>query len=235
LSLLTVVQKTCRLLSLPVPTEVVASTDVQVQQLYELANEEGNELAGSYDWQVMRKQHTFVTAATPAQATAVPADWDRFCANTFFNRSQQRSVIGPITPQQWQAIQAQPQLNRVFLAFIERDGQFLITPTPAAGETIAYEYVTKDWVYSDDTIPVARSDYEADTDTSYLDEKIIILGLRWRFLKSKGLEYSEDYRTYMSERQQRQARDGGNGMITTTGDGAYLLSPNMPVGSFPGP
>jgi len=234
-SLLTVVQRACRLLSIPVPTEVVNSTDIQVQQLYALANEEGNELAGSYDWQVMRRQHTFVTTATADQTTAVPADWDRFVANTFFNRSTQRTVIGPITPQQWQAIQAQPQLNRVYLAFIERDGQFLITPTPAAGETIAYEYVTTDWCYSSDEVPVPRSDYEADSDTAYLDEKIIVLGLRWRFLKSKGLEYSEDYRTYMSERTQRQARDGGNGMITTTGDGQFLLSPNLPVGGFPGP
>lgn len=235
MSLLTVVRSACRLLSLPVPLVVVESTDTQVQQLYELANEEGNELASSHDWQIMRKQHAFVTTATPAQPTAVPSDWDRFVANSFFNRSQQRSVIGPITPQQWQAIQAQPQLNRVFLAFIERSGEFLVTPTPAAGQTIAYEYVTKDWVYSDDPVPVTRSDYEADSDTSFLDEKIIILGLRWRFLKSKGLDYAEDFRTYMTQREQRQARDGGNGMITTTGDGQFLLSPNLPVGSFPGP
>lgn len=235
MSLLTVIQKACRLLSLPVPTEVVNSRDVQVQQLFELANEEGNELASSYDWQIMRKQHLFTTTASPDQMTAVPSDWDRFCANTFFNRTTRRTVIGPITPQQWQAIQAQPQLNRVFLAFIERDGQFLITPTPAAGETISYEYVTKDWAYSDDTIPVPTSDYTADTDTSYLSEKLIVLGVRWRFLKSKGLEYAEDFRTYTTQVTQTQARDGGNGMITTTGDGQYILSPNLPIGGFPGP
>lgn len=235
MSLLTVIRKSCRLLSIPVPTEVVTSTDVQVQQLYEIANEEGNELAGSFNWQIMRKQHVFTTTATPEQATAVPADWDRFIPNSFFNRTQRRQVLGPITPQQWQAIQAQPQLNRVFLAFIERDGNFLITPTPTAGDEIAYEYGTKNWVYSDDTIPMSRSDYESDSDTSYLDEKLIILGVRWRFLKSKGLDYAEDFRTYMSERQQKQARDGGTGIIMTTGDGQYLLSPNMPVGSFPGP
>lgn len=235
MSLLTVVQKACRLLSLPVPVEVVNSTDVQVQQLYELANEEGNELASAYDWQIMRRQHTFTTVADADQPTAVPSDWDRFCANTFFNRSTRRTVIGPITPQQWQAIQAQPQLNRVFLAFIERDGKFLITPTPAAGEVVAYEYVTKDWCYSSDTVPVPRADYEADSDTAYISEKLIILGLRWRFLKSKGLEYGEDYQTYMTQRTQVMARDGGNSMITTTGDGQFLLSPNIPIGGFPGP
>ncbi len=233
MSYLTVVQKACRLLSLPVPTTVTGSTDVQVTQLAELANEEGAELAARYDWQVLRRQHLFTTVATPAQTDAVPDDWDRFIANTFFNRSQRRSVIGPITPQQWQAIQAQPQLNRVFLAFIERDNQFLVTPTPAAGEEIAYEYASKNWAYNTDDEPIPE--YQADDDVAYLDEKLIVLGLRWRFLKSKGLEYSEDFKTYEIQCNQRMSRDGGNSMISTTGNGQFLLSPNMPIGSFPGP
>lgn len=235
MSLLTVIQRSCRLLSLPVPTEVSTSSDVQVQQLFELANEEGNELMGAYDWQIKRKQHLFSTTATAAQTGAVPSDWDRFVPNTFFNRTQMRSVIGPITPQQWQAIQAQPQLSRVFLAFIERGGEFLITPTPAAGEIIAYEYLSKDWVHAEGDTDDTRSDYLLDSDVAFLNEKIIVLGVRWRFLKSKGLDYAEDFRTYQSERNQLMARDGGNGIINTTGDGQYMLSPNLPVGSFPGP
>ena len=55
------------------------------------------------------------------------------------------------------------------------------------------------------------------------------------FLKSKGLDYAEDFRTYQTERNQRMSRDGGNTMISTTGDTQYILSPNIPVGGFPGP
>ncbi len=110
-----------------------------------------------------------------------------------------------------------------------------VTPTPTANETIAYEYVTTDWCHAAGDAAITYSEYQADSDVAFLDERLISLGIRWRFLKSKGLDYSEDYRTYMSQRQQKQARDGGNGMITTTGDGQYLLSPNMPIGGFPGP
>jgi len=232
-TLLEIIQDATDLLSIPRPTSVVFSTDQQVRQLYALANEQGKEMAGSYDWQVMREQHTFVTTATPAQTTAVPDDWDRFIHDSFFNRTQMRSVIGPITPQQWQSIQAQPQLNRVFLAFIQRHGQFLITPTPAAGETIAYEYASKNWCKSSEDVPQSR--FLADSDTTYIDSYLFTLGIRWRFLKSKGLDYAEDFRTYQSELAQVQARDGGNGQINTTGDGQYILSPNIPVGSYPGP
>lgn len=233
MSLLTIVSRACRLLSIPVPSTVVASTDNQVLQLFELANEEGAELSSIGDWQVLREQYTFTTTADPEQTAAVPDDWQRFIANSFFNRTTRRSVIGPITPQQWQAIQAQPQLNRVFLAFIQRHGKFLITPTPAAGETIAYEYVSKNWAKTSDGTPIPY--FVSDSDETYLDEWLFVLGLRWRFLKSKGLDYAEDFRTYQSQRTQVLAWDGGNGQINTTGDGQFLLSPNLPVGSFPGP
>ena len=233
MSLLSVIQEAADLLSIPRPLFVAGNTDQQVRQLFAIANEEGKNLAGSYDWQIMREQYTFTTVAQDDQTSAVPADWDRFISNSFFNRTTRRSVIGPITPQQWQAIKAQPQLNRVFLAFVQRRGNFLVTPQPTAGEEIAYEYVSKNWCRSSTNTPQSR--YIIDSDEAYLDEDLIILGVRWRFLKSKGLEYSEDFATYESEKRQKQARDGGNSEISTTGDDQYLLSPNIPEGSFPGP
>lgn len=233
MSLLSVVQEAADLLSIPRPEFVAGNTDQQVRQLFAIANEEGKNLAGSYDWQVMREQHTFTTVAAADQTSAVPADLDRFISNSFFNRTTRRSVIGPITPQQWQAIQAQPQLNRVFLAFVQRHGSFLVTPTPTAGETIAYEYISTNWCRSSALVP--QSKYLIDSDVAYLDEDLIVLGIRWRFLKSKGLEYGEDFQTYESEKRQKQARDGGNSEISMTGDGEYVLSPNIPEGSFAGP
>ena len=232
MDLLAIIQRSCRLLSLPIPTEVVASTDIQVQQLLALANEEGDELAGTYDWQIMRRQHLFETVASAVQSSAIPADFDHFIANSFFNRTTMRYVYGPITPQEWQAIQAQPQLNRVFLAFVERDGQFLVTPTPAAGEEIAYEYITKYWAKS--ALGVPQQEFLADTDETYLDDKLFPLGIRWRFLKSKGLDYAEDFKTYQSERNQRMARDGGNTVIDSTGGNYYGWPTNIQMGNFPG-
>lgn len=232
MALLQIIQKSCRLLNLPVPTVVVTSTDPQVQQLWELANEEGYELAGSFDWQALRQQYTFVTIASAVQASALAADMDHFISNSFFNRTTQRNVYGPITPQQWQAIQAQPQLNRVFLSFVERDGQFLITPTPAAGETIAYEYISSYWAKTSGG--TAKAEFTLDSDETYLSERVIILGVRWRFLKSKGLDYAEDFRTYMTERAQTQARDGGATVIDVGGRNPYNFFANIPDGNWPG-
>lgn len=236
MSLLTIVQGVTRLLSIPTPSVVVTSTDPQVQQLYALANEEGQELARDEDqpWQQLLRQQTFVTVAQAEQTDAIPTDFESFIPNSFFNRTTRRELIGPITPQMWQAIQAQPQLNRVFLAYRMRDNAFLITPDPTADETIAYEYITKNWVLS--AADVEKDSFTADTDTSVIPERLIQLGLRWRWLSAKGLDYAEAFRTYEYEKQKAKAKSGGSTKLDMTGRNLYNCYgfPNLPLGNFPG-
>lgn len=233
MSLLTLIQTTANLLGIPSPSSVVGSTDVQVLQLLALANEEGDELARSHSWQALKRQQTFTTVAQAAQTDAVPDDMDSFIPNSFFNRTTQRELIGPITPQQWQAIEAQPQLNRVFLAYRMRDNAFLVTPTPTAGDEVAFEYMTRNWALS--AADEEKEEFTADTDTTVLPERLFRLGIRWRFRKTKGLDYSEDFRTYETEVQKAMAKDGSSTKLDFTGKNTYNVFTNIPVGNFPGP
>lgn len=233
MSLLTLIQRVADYVSVPRPSVVVNSSDQLVRTLFAIAQEEGDDLCSSFRWAVLTQEKTFTTTATAVQTGAVPTDLDRFVPNSFFNRTTRRQVFGPITPQEWQAIQAQPALARVYLAFRERDGDFLITPTPAAGQTIAYEYVSNYWAKAVDGTP--KPAFTADTDTTYLSESLMALGMRWRWLKSRGLEYGEDLQTYERQKEQVQARDGGAGRISLTGDGYYGINVNLPEGGFPGP
>lgn len=230
MSLLTIVQQVSRLLTLPVPLTVVTSQDKQVQQLWALCNEEGDDLAAASNWQALTIQQTFVTTNTVNQAPAIPGDLDRFLPDTFFNRTTRRIVTGPITPQQWQAVQAWPYLSTVYLCWRERQGDFLVTPTPDAGQTVAYEYVSKNWAKSAANVP--QEQFLADTDTSYLDERVMVLGVRWRFLKTKGLDYAEDFRTYENSKQQVMGRDGGAKALSMTPEQISMDRVNMPD-SFP--
>ena len=230
MSLLTIVQAVSGRLSLPIPASVAGSTDKQVIQLLALANEEGRSLAGRCTWQALVEEQTFVTVAAPAQGAALPADFDRFIPNSFFNRSTRRPMTGPITPRQWQWIQAQPAYSTACLAFRERTGQFLVAPTPPAGETIAYEYVSRNWAESSGGTPQAA--FLADGDTALLDEELIGLGLRWRFLRAKGLDYSEEMASYERELEQAVARDGGSTAVTIAPRPADPGRVNLPDGSF---
>ena len=217
-------------LSLPVPSAIVGSTDKQVIQLLALVNQEGRSLARRGPWEMLVEERTFGTIASPGQAGAIPADFDRFVPNSFFNRSTRRPVYGPVTPQQWQWIQAQPVYSTVYLAYRRRTGQFLITPTPVAGETIAYEYVSSNWAKSAGGTPLPA--FQADTDAAFLDEELITLGAVWRYLRAKGLDYAEEMATYEREVEQALARDGGSSAISMSPQPIDVGRINLPDGDF---
>jgi hypothetical protein len=235
MSLLSIVTNVSERLSLPKPSVVAASSDRQVIQLMALANEEGMSLARRHPWQALMEEETFTTVATPAQGAALPADLDRFVPNSFFNRSTRRPMTGPITPRQWQWIQAQPVYSTAYLAFRERTGQFLIAPTPPAGETIAYEYLSLNWCLSgpSETPPdTPQPAFVNDDDTAVLDEELIALGVRWRFLRAKGLDYAEEMASYERMLEQAMARDGGSTAVTIAPQPADPNRVNIPDGNF---
>lgn len=233
MSLLTLIQDTCALLALPKPQVVIGSPDLQVRQLLALAIEEADDLNNSFNWEKMTRQQTFVTLPQAEQIGAVPEDISRFIPNSFFNRTTRRPVLGPVTPQLWQNIQANPQINRVILAYRERDGAFLVTPNPPADQTIAYEYVSTKWARNaagDESYLV----WQIDSDTSWISEKLLKLGIRWRWRQTKGLPYAEDFDTYQQQKEQFQARDGGSTVLNLTGGGnwVYVGNPNVPETGF---
>jgi len=232
-TLLTLIQDSCDLLGLRRPSQVIGSTDDQVRQLLAIANEEGKSLLKSFQWQKRTRQQTFTTIDAAIQPDAVPEDCEKLIPNSFFNRTTRRPVLGPVTPQLWQNIQANPQINRVILAYRQRENEFLVTPNPPAGQVVAFEYITKNWVLGADGI-LKYSRWMADNDTSYLEEEQMKLGVRWRWKKTKGLPYGEDYDTYKDQLQILQANDGGSTVLNLTGGGnwVYVGNPNVPETGF---
>ena len=194
MSLLTIIQAVTDRLSLRRPSTVATSADQQVRQLFALANEEGAELSKRANWPSLVQERVFITTATEAQENALPADLREFVPNSFFNRTQARQVIGPITPQRYQALKSQPVYGLIYLSYRTRSGAFLITPAPPAGDTVAFEYLSSYWAKSSADQPKAA--FTSDDDGAYLDEELFKLGIRWRYLKANGLDYSEDFRSY---------------------------------------
>lgn len=231
MTLLSIIQDTCDEIGIARPTQVVASTDQQVRQLFALVKREGKELA-KVDWEVLKEEYSFVTVGQEVQTNApVPDDLDRFIDNTFFNRTTAREIVGPITARAWQLAQARPVETRIYLAFRKRGGQFMITPVPAAGETIAYEYVSKNWAQSSAGQP--KPTFTSDDDTTFLDEELMKLGLIWRWKAAKGLPYAEDMATYERAVQQAAGEDGGATAISITGSpDVNLMAVNLPEGGF---
>jgi hypothetical protein len=208
MSFLTLIQNSAKELGLASPSSAYASTDQQVIQLVALAQREGTELMQDFDWQVLTTEKTFTSVALADQTTAsaVPSDLDRFIPETFFNRTRKRPVFGPISAQDWQFTQAVVATTLVE-SFRQRGNAILITPTPEAGDTYAYEYISKNFCESSGGTDQAA--WAADTDTGILPEALMTMGVIWRFLKAKGFDYAEAFRTYEIAKAKAQAKDGG--------------------------
>ena len=205
MTLLTLAQAACDIIGMPRPTSVMAGADQTARTMLSLAQREGRALARRWTWTALRKQQTFTTVAQTVQTGAVPSDFDRMVSETFWNRTDQLRVVGPVTPEEWQGLVASVALP-IESAFQMRAGQIELYPVPTAGETYAYEYVSTQWCQS--ASGTGQTAWVADTDTGLLDEELTTLGLVWRFKQSRGLDYAEDMTTYEEQVLQAMARDG---------------------------
>lgn len=196
-SILTIAQDACDELSLATPSTLIDNdVDDTARKMLRMITRTCRQLAARYDWQSLRREHTFTTVATADQAASVPipTDFLRFVPDSMFNRDKTWRVVGPLSGAEWQAHQA-TLTTRVFPSYSMRGGTILMAPTPAAGETVAYEYITK-YIGTDTTGVTDRTSFTVDTDLVTLDDELVMLGVIWRYRKAEGQDYAEEFREY---------------------------------------
>jgi hypothetical protein len=229
---LSVVQEVCDLVGVNRPNVVVSSSDQQVRQILGLVNREGRALAARHDWEVLKAEATFTTVATESQGdveTLSPGY--KFIINgTLFNRTQQRPVYGPLNDQQWQ-LQKSSSVTGPYSQYRIRGGELLMLPTPTAGETCAFEYISKYWV-RDTGSTTTRASYTADSDVGLLSEDLITLGAIWRWKQAKGFEYAQDFEEYEKQVNDAIARDGTKAVLSMAGDKDAAPGVLVPEGSW---
>lgn len=224
MSLLTIVQDATVECGVPRPSVAYGSTDDQIAQMVRLANKEGKELVKRFEWQVLTIERTFVSLAQETQTAILPTDFGRFVNETFYNRTRSRQFDGPLTPKDWQMRKA-TTANTIFDAYRVRGNALLIMPVPSAGDTYAFEYISKYWVDNDADGDGELAAFAADTNTALIDEEILTLGLIWRFKQARGLDYAEDFRTYEAWLNRTFAHDGGKRTMD--------LNARRPIGPTP--
>lgn len=231
MSLLTIVSDVSKQLAIGVPSAVAASSDTQTRQFLRLANLEGRELARRFNWSILTEETTFTTLAAETQVTVttLAADFLRIIDKTMWNRSQSQPVWGPLSPQQWQAKKASAAQAGFGNWFRIRENLLLFFPTPTAGETVAFEYISKNWAASSAGTP--KEEFTADDDVSRIDEEIIKLGVLWRFLANKGADYAEEFRAYEQALHDIFGPDGSNPTIDMTPE-YPILGAHFPEGSW---
>ena len=238
MALLGMIQTVCKRIGITVPTTVVGNTDNQIIQLLAIADEEGEDLGSQLadGWEAQRREATFTMVAGEDQGvmngTVVAAGDFRYIINeTLWNRTTSLPIIGPVSSAEWETLQAFP-VTGPYEQWQIRNKNFRINPAPAGGDTMAFQYMSDS--FCETTGMVGQNSWQNDTDTGLLSESLMTLGIRWRWLKTKGLEYAEDFNTYERRVTDAMARDGGAGVLNLgSGNRDYRQAGIIiPIGSW---
>ena len=210
MSMLTIIASVCARQNVPVPATAYGTTDPQVKQMIALLEEEGDDLQSRGTWQSLTNEASLTTVATVSQgaiATIATNGFDFIKNETIWDRTNKLPIWGPLSDKEWQARQALAPTGPRYQYRI-RGGLLLVNPVPTAGYSWYFEYVTKNWI-TDSTGVTQKAAFTADTDLVLFSEKLVKMGLRWRWMREKGMDYAELFRMYEEQVKNALGRDGG--------------------------
>lgn len=182
--------------------------------MLELARLDAEDLAGRIDWDALVKEQTFVTIAGSDQPGAIPSDFGRFPfrkddRGELYDVRRREGIAGPASDNQWRRLD---NFTGWTSSYRIMGGLLMMRPPPGAGLTIGFTYVSKNLFVS--TGGVTSDDWNADSDICLIPERLIILGVVWRWKQAKGFEYAEDLRTAEMEIEKMAGTTRGRRMLT---------------------
>ena len=224
------VQDACTQLNLQKPTGVYDTLDQNAIFMGSAINLIGPMLQDSFAWQQFRFKFDCIGDNLRA-AYDLPAGFSRFIDNTGWSNANRRPVI-IINAQNWAASKSWVS-NGFFInpaCRIFNDQLVFFTP-PAVGETISFEYISRNWVIDADNITLLKNRCSKNGDTPMHDDRLIMLGLKVKWLENKGMNTSgpqQDFNERFSELTARNQMAQVLSLNGGSGGFRYLNGANMP-------
>lgn len=210
MSLLTVFQQACTSgIALEKPSAVYGSTTREHVELANIANEMAAMIAASHEWQILNKI-AVITGDGTTEDFALPADFDRMLDKSQLWSTSLETPLSPISDRdQWLELDIKT-FDFVINAWIIYAGEIHIKPALSTGVQVKYFYQSNLWGLNGAT-PI--SEFTADTNTFRIDERLLKLGIIWKWREMKGLPYAEDLATYERLLAKLAMRDKGSRII----------------------
>lgn len=214
------------------PSSIFAADDQFALEMQDLANEVSTDIAKSHDWQAFTALHTIigdgVTTAFP-----LPDDYARMLIHADIidtnNFAWGYSRITDINDWIWITERELQALPGSWILF---GNQFQFVPAPADNAEAVFPYIVKNIVLSSGGTPKAL--FTQDTDTYRLSERLLTLGLVWRWREQKRLDYGADQANFEKAFNEEAGRDKGSRIFRTGPQrfpGDVSLAYPFPLGS----
>lgn len=233
MTLLTLCQDVAQEIGFEIPNFVVGNIDATARQLLVMTNREGQYLVRRHNWSFLQNEHS-ITTVVNQETYALPIDFMHIVGDSFWNFSSRDPVRGPINPSQWQQIKSSglsPTITynyRIALSGIEN--KIYLDPVPTnSGEQLKFAYISKNWVISNAQLYPKT---QTDNDSFLLPENLLQLGLIWRFLQAKGLEFNVARLEYEQELSAAIARDTNLPSFRMGTSTSLLGAQNLPSINF---
>jgi hypothetical protein len=178
-----------------------------MQEMLALANEMAQRIAyDSRDWYRMRKTQV-MNGNDLATGFDYPADYLRMLLQGEVYRSTNVLVPMRFIPDTMEWLNRRSRnINDAFGEWTSLNGQILIWPILATGQSAYYPYIHKNCVALG--AGGVGDTFQADNDTFPLSERVLKLGMIWQWKAQKGSPYAEDLGTYGDALTSIMGRDG---------------------------
>lgn len=193
-------------LGLPSFPAIVGNPNQTAAQCLALLNAEGEELADLEGaWPDLCGVQN-IQMVPGQEAYAFPTDILYYRSGTGWDKSTHWPVWGPVSAQDWQWYQNGLAVPYPYpgLRYRLMNGQMHFVPVPTSADTVVFEYCSANWVRAADQ--TTKPWFTADTDTPLLPDRLLILGLKWRLLAAKGMNYAEERAAYDAAVPRKHAR-----------------------------
>lgn len=180
-----------------------------------LLNELMQETVKTYRFQVCISNPTWTSVAANIQGT-IESLWgvepESLVNATVWDFTLRRPIFGPLNDTNYQIIQALVPTGPIFQYRIQ-DNNFIIYPTPPAGNTHSAILRLKNWLAVGGNTSTTAYYIQNDTDTPLIDDTTVIMGLKYRYKKEKGLPYAEDFESWNNMISNIALRDGSKSLL----------------------
>lgn len=196
------------------PEAFVGSTDDTPKRLLRAYSAAGRHLA-QRPWRALTFEHTFTTSSS-VQTYALPTSpaFSYLLNSTAYDQGNFRPLVGPENPAGWQygnaMIISEDGITQTFRikrddAATPRADKIYLLDDPGGSYTLAFEYVTTEWIY--DGSSAYYTDVQADANESLLDDYLMELETTWRMLRALGEPYFDEKDEAMRRADQKYAQE----------------------------
>ena len=170
------------------------------------------------------------------EAYALPSDLAYLVVQTEWDRNFRWQLLGPLDAQEWQVIKSGISPVGPRMRFRIMQNQFYVNPVGSATslytDNLVFEYVSNQWVATASAPTTgAQTSFLVDTDVSLINEDLLTMSLKWRFLKAKGLDWEADHAEFMEKKDKltgRSASARSLSLISRASGIRLLNSQNVP-------